>query len=77
MRTCFRHHAAQTSKDLERYKAEEDDETRGKGEMVAGAFHKLFIEEICLLTPEVWQSFELLLGVMADGGNAVLSPLIS
>lgn len=40
----------------------------GKGEMVAGAFHKLVIEEVSLLTPEVWQGLRLLLGVMADGG---------
>lgn len=39
-----------------------------KGEMVAGAFHKLVIEEVCLLTPEVWQGLGLPLGVMADGG---------
>lgn len=75
MRSYFTHHAAQAPKNLERYKAEEvfkrvkgDDEVRGKGEMVAGAFHKLIIEEVCLLTPEVWQGLGLLFGVMADEG---------
>lgn len=37
--------------------------------MVAGAFQKLVIEEVCLLTPEVWQDLGLLLGVMADEGT--------
>lgn len=40
----------------------------GKGGMVAGAFYKLFIEEFCLMIPEVTQGLEMLLEVMAEGG---------
>lgn len=75
MRSCFRHRAAQAPKDLERYKAEEvfqglegDDGARGKGEMVAGAFQKLVIEEVCLLTLKFGRVSGCQMGVMADGG---------